>query len=110
MSKVNQTTELGTAPIGRLLLQYALPAIIAMTASSLYNIVDTIYIGHGCGTLALSALTVAKPFMDICAAFGSLVGVGASTVLAITLGQKDYEGANKVLGKRTERRTGRRNN
>ena len=98
MSKVNQTTELGTAPIGRLLLQYALPAIIAMTASSLYNIVDTIYIGHGCGTLALSALTVAKPFMDICAAFGSLVGVGASTVLAITLGQKDYEGANKVLG------------
>ncbi len=98
MSKVNQTTELGTAPIGHLLLQYALPAIIAMTASSLYNIVDTIYIGHGCGTMALSALTVAKPFMDICAAFGSLVGVGASTVLAITLGQKDYEGANKVLG------------
>ncbi len=95
---MNQTTELGTAPIGKLLLQYALPAIIAMTASSLYNIVDTIYIGHGCGMLALSALTVAKPFMDICAAFGSLVGVGASTILAITLGRKDYESANKVLG------------
>lgn len=84
--------------MGKLLLQYALPAIIAMTASSLYNIVDTIYIGHGCGMLALSALTVAKPFMDICAAFGSLVGVGASTILAITLGRKDYESANKVLG------------
>lgn len=95
---INQTTELGTAPIGRLLTKYALPAIIAMTASSLYNIVDTIYIGHGCGTLALSALTVAKPFMDICAAFGSLVGVGASTVLAIMLGRRDYESANKVLG------------
>jgi putative MATE family efflux protein len=75
-----------------------LPAIIAMTATSLYNIVDSIYIGHGCGALALGALTVAKPFMDICAAFGSLVGVGASSLLAIYLGQKDYERANRVLG------------
>lgn len=69
-----------------------------MTATSLYNIVDSIYIGHGCGALALSALTVAKPFMDICAAFGSLVGVGASSLLAIYLGEKDYEKANRVLG------------
>ena len=69
-----------------------------MTATSLYNIVDTIYIGHGCGALALGALTVAKPFMDICAAFGSLVGVGASSLLAIYLGEKDYERANRVLG------------
>ena len=75
-----------------------MPAIIAMTATSLYNIVDSIYIGHGCGALALGALTVAKPFMDICAAFGSLVGVGASSLLAIYLGQKDYEKANRVLG------------
>ena len=69
-----------------------------MTASSLYNIVDSIYIGHGCGALALGALTVAKPFMDICAAFGSLVGVGASSLLAIYLGERDYEKANMVLG------------
>lgn len=75
-----------------------MPAIIAMTATSLYNIVDSIYIGHGCGALAFGALTVAKPFMDICAAFGSLVGVGASSLLAIYLGQKDYEKANRVLG------------
>ena len=82
----------------QLLFKYALPAIIAMTASSLYNIVDSIYIGHGCGALALGALTVAKPFMDICAAFGSLVGVGASSILAIYLGEHDYDRANKVLG------------
>ena len=93
-----RTTELGTAPVHTLLWKYALPAIIAMTATSLYNIVDTIYIGHGCGALALGALTVAKPFMDICAAFGSLVGVGASSLLAIYLGEKDYEKANRVLG------------
>ena len=75
-----------------------MPAIIAMTATSIYNIVDSIYIGHGCGALALGALTVAKPFMDICAAFGSLVGVGASSLLAIYLGEKDYDRANRVLG------------
>ena len=90
--------DLGSAPIHKLLWKYALPAIIAMTATSLYNIVDSIYIGHGCGALALGALTVAKPFMDICAAFGSLVGVGASSLLAIYLGEKDYERANRVLG------------
>ena len=95
---MTKATELGTDPIRSLLFKYALPAIIAMTATSLYNIVDSIYIGHGCGTLALSALTVAKPFMDICAAFGSLVGVGASSLLAIYLGEKDYDRANRVLG------------
>ena len=95
---MSQTTELGTAPIHKLLFKYAMPAIIAMTATSMYNIVDSIYIGHGCGALALGALTVAKPFMDICAAFGSLVGVGASSLLAIYLGEKDYDRANRVLG------------
>lgn len=95
---MNRTSELGIAPVHKLLWKYALPAIIAMTATSLYNIVDSIYIGHGCGALALGALTVAKPFMDICAAFGSLVGVGASSLLAIYLGEKDYEKANRVLG------------
>lgn len=95
---MSKTLELGTAPVHSLLWKYALPAIIAMTATSLYNIVDSIYIGHGCGALALGALTVAKPFMDICAAFGSLVGVGASSLLAIYLGEKDYDRANRVLG------------
>jgi len=95
---MTRTAELGTEPVHKLLWKYALPAIIAMTATSLYNIVDSIYIGHGCGALALGALTVAKPFMDICAAFGSLVGVGASSLLAIYLGEKDYDKANRVLG------------
>ena len=95
---MSRTTELGIAPVHKLLFKYAMPAIIAMTATSLYNIVDSIYIGHGCGALAFGALTVAKPFMDICAAFGSLVGVGASSLLAIYLGEKDYDRANRVLG------------
>ena len=88
---------LGTQSIRSLLLKYALPGIIAMTATSLYNMVDSIFIGHGVGAMALSGLTVAKPFMDICAAFGSLVGVGASSLVAIKLGEKDYRSANDIL-------------
>ena len=93
----HKITELGTEPVRKLLLRYALPGIIAMTAMSLYNMVDSIFIGHGVGAMALSGLTVAKPFMDICAAFGTLVGVGASSLVAIKLGQKDYRSANDVL-------------
>ena len=93
----HKITELGTESVRKLLLRYALPGIIAMTAMSLYNMVDSIFIGHGVGAMALSGLTVAKPFMDICAAFGTLVGVGASSLVAIKLGQKDYRSANDVL-------------
>jgi putative MATE family efflux protein len=89
---------LGTEPIGKLLMQYALPAIIAMTASSLYNIVDSIFIGHGVGHLAIAGLAITHPLMNLAAAFGSLVGVGASTLVSVKLGQRDYKNANKVLG------------
>lgn len=95
---MNQATELGIEPVRKLLLKYALPGIIAMTASSLYNIVDSIFIGHGCGMMALGGLTVAKPFMDVCAAFGTFVGVGASTLLSIKLGERDYESSARILG------------
>ena len=74
MAKTGTPTELGTQPIGKLLLQYAIPAIIAMTASSLYNMVDSIFIGHGVGPLAISGLAITFPLMNLAAAFGSLVG------------------------------------
>ncbi|MDR2121993.1 MAG: MATE family efflux transporter [Flavobacteriaceae bacterium] len=90
--------ELGTGNIGKLLKQYAIPAIIAMIASSLYNITDSIFIGHGVGALAISGLAITFPLMNLAAAFGSLVGVGASTLLSVRLGQKDYESANSILG------------
>ncbi len=78
--------------------QYAIPAIIAMTASSLYNMADSIFIGQGVGAMAISGLALTFPMMNLAAAFGSLVGVGASTLVAMKLGQKDYAGANHVLG------------
>ena len=90
--------ELGTEKIGKLLMKYAGPAIIAMTASSLYNMIDSIFIGHGVGPLAIAGLAVTFPLMNLSAAFGTLVGVGASTILSVLLGQKNYDVANTVLG------------
>ena len=91
--------ELGTKPIGQLIRQYAVPGIIAMTASSLYNMVDSIYIGHipDVGSLAISGLAVTFPLMNISTALGTLVGVGAATMISVLLGQKNYAVANKVL-------------
>ena len=89
--------ELGTERIRKLLVQYAVPAIIAMTASSLY-MVDSIFIGHGVGALAISGLALTFPLMNLAAAFGSLVGVGAATLVSMRLGQRDYETAQRILG------------
>lgn len=98
MTEQNTPLALGTERIGKLLMQYAIPAIIAMTASSLYNMVDSIFIGHGVGALAISGLALTFPLMNLAAAFGSLVGVGASTLISVKLGQKDYDTAQRVLG------------
>jgi len=95
----NVPTELGTKPINSLIRQYAVPGIIAMTASSLYNMVDSIYIGHiaNVGSLSIAGLAVTFPLMNISTAFGTLVGVGASTMISVLLGQKNYPVARKVL-------------
>lgn len=98
MTQKGTATELGNQPIGKLLMQYAIPAIIAMTASSLYNMVDSIFIGHGVGAMAISGLAITFPLMNLAAAFGSLVGVGASTLVSVKLGQKDYSTAQQILG------------
>ncbi|MDR2496765.1 MAG: MATE family efflux transporter [Tannerellaceae bacterium] len=98
MEYTNTPNNLGTENVGKLLMRYGIPAIIAMTAASLYNITDSIFIGQGVGHLALSGLAITFPFMNLGAAFGALVGVGASTLLSIRMGQKDYETANNILG------------
>ena len=92
-------TELGSESVGKLLKKYAVPGIIAMTASSLYNMVDSIFIGHipDVGSLALAGLAVTFPLMNLSSALGTLVGVGAATLTSVLLGQKNYDAANKVL-------------
>ena len=89
---------LGTANVRKLLWEYSLPAIVAMLASSLYNIVDSIFIGHGVGALAISGLAITFPLMNLSAAFGSLIGAGGATLLSIKKGQHDVESAERVLG------------
>ena len=96
-TQASAPTELGTRDINGLLKQYALPAIIAMTASSLYNMVDSIYIGQGVGPMAISGLAITFPLMNLSTAFGTLVGAGAATILSVFLGRKKYSACNKVL-------------
>lgn len=98
MSSQTSTTALGTERISKLLFKYAIPAIIAMTAASLYNMVDSIFIGQGVGALAISGLALTMPLMGLTAAFGSLVGIGASTLTSIKLGQNDTKSATVILG------------
>lgn len=99
MSNAAAHVELGTKNVGVLLREYAVPGIIAMTAASLYNMVDSIYIGHikDIGAYAISGLAVTFPLMNLSTALGTLVGVGASTMISVLLGQKNYTSANRVL-------------
>ncbi len=98
MSDKNNPHILGTESIGKLLLQYSIPAIIGMTVTSLYNIIDSIFIGHGVGAIAISGLAISFPLMNLVIAFCTLVGTGGATISSIRLGQKDLAGATEVLG------------
>lgn len=98
MDNKQATLELGTKPVGRLLMQYALPAMVAMTASSLYNIIDRAFIGQVVGPEAIAGLGITFPLMNLSGAFGAAVGVGASTCISVKLGQKDYKAAEHLLG------------
>lgn len=93
-----ETLALGTRPVGHLLIQYALPAMVAMTAASLYNIIDRVFIGQVVGPMAISGLAITFPFMNLGAAFGAAVGVGSSTSISVKLGQRDYQTAEQLLG------------
>lgn len=98
MSNKQATLELGTKPVGNLLMQYAIPAIIAMVASSLYNMVDSIFIGQGVGPMAIAGLAITFPFMNLSGAFGAAIGIGSSSLISVKLGQKDYSTAQNLLG------------
>lgn len=94
----NRANRLGENPIGRLLLSFSLPAIIGMIANALYNVVDSIFVGRGVGSLALTAVTIAFPIMIMLMAFGMLIGIGATALVSIKLGQKKHDEAEKILG------------
>ena len=90
--------ELENASVWRLLIQYSLPSIAGMVVYSLYNIIDSVFIGHGVGPLALSGLAVTFPIMNLTFALGTLVGSGGAAISSIRLGRKDQEGTERTLG------------
>lgn len=90
-------TSLGTKTIGQLLVQYSLPAIIASLATSLYNIVDSIFIGRGVGAMAISGLAITFPLMNLVIGFCTLIAVGGATISSIFLGQKNLKRATDVV-------------
>lgn len=94
----NNPKELEIQNIGHLLIKYALPSVIASAVMSMFNIVDSIFIGHGVGALGLSGLAVVLPFMNMMVAFSSLVAIGGANLMSIRLGQKDYNSAEIILG------------
>ena len=97
-AKKRATDELGYGKIGRLLLNYSIPAVASMTVASLYNIIDRIFIGQGVGPLAIAGLALTFPVMNLAVAFGSLVGSGASTMISIRLGEQRVSSASRFLG------------
>lgn len=90
-------TSLGTKSIGRLLLQYSLPAIVASLVTSLYNIIDSIFIGRGVGSMAISGLAITFPLMNLVIGFSTLIAVGGATISSIFLGQKNIQRATDVI-------------
>ncbi len=90
--------DLATKPVGKLLLEYATPSIIAMSASSIYNLCDSIFIGHGAGPLAIAGLALTFPLMNISSAFGAMMGVGSGALASIRMGENNQKAALIVFG------------
>ena len=92
--------RMGSAPIGQLMFQLALPAVAAQFINMLYNVVDRIYIGHipGIGATALTGVGVCSPILMLVSAFAAFAGQGGAPLASIKLGQGDREGAEQILG------------
>lgn len=97
VSASSSTENLGVMPVGKLLVQYSVPAIIASVATSLYNIIDSIFIGRGVGPMAIAGLAITFPLMNLVAAFCMLIAAGGATITSIFLGQKNYARATDVV-------------
>ncbi len=90
---MNDPQVLGEEKISRLLLKFSIPAIIGMLVSSLYNVIDRIFIGHSMGSLGIAGVTIGFPIMMIQMAFGMLIGVGATSLVSLKMSKKNKKEA-----------------
>jgi putative MATE family efflux protein len=95
---MDRSQQLGSEKISKLLLKFSIPAIIGMLVNALYNVVDRIFIGRGVGTLGIAGITIGFPLMLILLAFAMLVGIGATALISISLGEQDKEKAEHIMG------------
>lgn len=98
MSGNNSSQFMGTESIGKLLIKFSVPAIVGMLVNALYNVVDRIFVGQGVNTMALSGITIAFPIMNIIMAFSMLIGVGATALISIRLGEGKKSEAENIFG------------
>ncbi|MBP2651874.1 MAG: efflux family protein [Firmicutes bacterium] len=95
---MDKTKALGEEKVSSLLWKFSGPAIFAMMVNALYNVVDSIFVGHGVGEIGLTAVTIAFPMMMVLMAIGMLIGMGSSTLVSIRLGENNKEAAELILG------------
>ena len=98
-ASARQSTEyMGTEKVTKLLIKFGLPAIATILVNAMYNMVDRIFVSNGVGYIGLSAISISSPITYVMAALAMLIGVGGHTIFAMRLGEKDYDGAEEVLG------------
>lgn len=91
--------ELATVTVWRLLVKYSLPAVVGTVVMALYNIIDSIVIGHAIDDPnVVSGIAITFPVMNLATALGMLIGIGAATRISIVMGQRDKKAAEKILG------------
>ena len=98
IQKDTRSQDLAKKPIKKLLWQFALPSIIAMSASSIYNLCDSIFIGHGVDAMAIAGLAITFPLMNISAAFGAMIGIGSGALTSVRLGEGNHRQTSLILG------------
>ncbi|TCL72397.1 putative MATE family efflux protein [Hydrogenispora ethanolica] len=95
---MDHTQQLSEKNISKLLFEFSLPAIVGMLVNSLYNVIDRAFIGNSVGTLGLAGVTISFPVMLIIVAFVLLIGIGASALVSIKLGEGDRDQAERIVG------------
>lgn len=95
---MEHTKQLGEAKISKLLIKFSVPAVVGMMVNALYNVVDRIFVGHGVGFQGLAGITICFPIMLVMMAFGMLIGLGATALVSIRLGEQKFKEAEQILG------------